>query len=87
MYKEIKTNAIGKKLYSFKKGYYNLTLADKKEARKKLMKALEIQRETYFSFILNSGIKDITISRYESITEIFHSYGIYDVWEIQPIPE
>ena len=63
MYKEIETPAIAKKRYYFKKGYRQVTIAQKDEVRKNLMHALGITRYTYFSHLLNSGIVDITMSK------------------------
>lgn len=84
MYKEIETPAIAKKRYYFKKGYRQVTIAQKDEVRKNLMHALGITRYTYFSHLLNSGIVDITISKYEVITDILQRYGVVDIWEIVP---
>ena len=82
MYKEIETPAIAKKRYYFKKGYRQVTQKD--EVRKNLMHALGITRYTYFSHLLNSGIVDITMSKYEVITDILQRYGVVDIWEIVP---
>ena len=84
MYKEIETPAIAKKRYYFKKGYRQVTIAQKDEVRKNLMHALGITRYTYFSHLLNSGIVDITMSKYEVITDILQRYGVVDIWEIVP---
>ena len=84
MYKEIETPAIAKKRYYFKKGYRQVTIAQKDEVRKNLMHALGITRYTYFSHLLNIGIVDITMSKYEVITDILQRYGVVDIWEIVP---
>lgn len=81
MYKEIETPAIAKKRYY---GYRQVTIAQKDEVRKNLMDALGITRYTYFSHLLNSGIVDITMSKYEIITDILQRYGVVDIWEIVP---
>lgn len=82
MYKEIKTPAIAKKRYSFKRGYLQIILADKNNVKSELMQALGISRNSYFSTLLNSGILDISITKYNHITAIFNRYGIQEVWEI-----
>lgn len=84
MYKEIETPAIAKKRYYFKKGYRQVTIAQKDEVRKNLMSALSITRYTYFSHLLNNGIVDITMSKYEVITHILQKYGVTDIWDIVP---
>lgn len=52
MYKEIETPAIAKKRYYFKKGYRQVTIAQKDEVRRILMSALNITRYTYFRICL-----------------------------------
>ena len=84
MYNKTRTSAIAKKRYYFKKGYRQVTIAQKDEVRKNLMDALGITRYTYFSHLLNSGIVDITMSKYEIITDILQRYGAVDIWEIVP---
>lgn len=84
MYKEIETPAIAKKRYYFKKGYRQVTIAQKDEVRRILMSALNITRYTYFSHLLNNGIVDISMSKYEVITAILQKYGVTDIWDIVP---
>ena len=84
MYKEIETPAIAKKRYYFKKGYRQVTIAQKDEVRRILMSALNITRYTYFSHLLNTGIVDISMSKYEVITAILQKYGVTDIWDIVP---
>ena len=84
MYKEIETPAIAKKRYYFNRQDRQVTIAQKDEVRKNLMDALGITRYTYFSHLLNSGIVDITMSKYEIITYILQRYGAVDIWEIVP---
>lgn len=81
MYDKIGKETIAKIRYSFKKGYLQVTIAQKHEVREKLMKVLGITRLTYFSSILNAGIVDISISKYKGISNIFNEYGILDVWD------
>lgn len=81
MYGKIGKETIAKTRYSFKKGYLQVTIAQKHEVREKLMKVLGITRLTYFSSILNAGITDIGISKYKGISDVFNEYGITDVWD------
>lgn len=85
MYDKIETNAIAKKRYSFKKGYLQVTLSQKKEVREKLMDALKISRLTYFSSLLNKGIVDISMTKFEKINAVFQECNIEDVWEVSPL--
>lgn len=48
------------------------------------MSALCITRYTYFSHLLNNGIVDITMSKYEVITAILQKYGVTDIWDVVP---
>lgn len=84
MYKEIENNPIAKKRYKFRKGYRQLRLEQKDEVKKELMEKLKISSFPYFSSILNNGIVDITIYKYELISDIFRRYGITDIWETEP---
>ena len=84
MYTKSGNKAIAKKRYSFRKGYLQCTLAQKKELREKLMATLAIKGRTYFSTVLNKGILNISISYYEAINSVFHEYGITDIWETTP---
>ncbi len=61
-----------------------MTIGQKDEVRKKLMSALCITRYTYFSHLLNNGIVDITMSKYEVITAILQKYGVTDIWDVVP---
>ncbi|WP_291528569.1 hypothetical protein [Bacteroides sp. UBA939] len=85
MYDKNETNAIAKKRYSFKKGYLQVTLSQKREVRDKLMSALKISRLTYFSSLLNGGIVDISMTKYEKINAVFLEYNILDVWDISSL--
>lgn len=83
MYKKDETFTIAKKRYSFKKGYLQVAIGDKKEIQKKLMELLGATRLTYFSTLLNRGIVDISKAKYDAITALFNQYSIIDIWDIK----
>lgn len=83
MYNKITIPAMTKSRYFFKKGYSQLQVGQKSEARKKLIKALGIKNNSYFSVLLHRGIYDITIYKYNIVTAVFAEYGIKDVWDEQ----
>ena len=85
MYNSVSNLTIAKIRYKFRKGYLQVSLAEKKELRKELMQVLGITRLTYFSFVLNKGIINISLPRYEAINHIFARRGITDVWETEEI--
>lgn len=85
MYDNKTTSAIAKKRYSFKKGYQQISLADKDKLKADLFFVLNNPSRTYFSKKLNSGIIDISVTLYEAITDIFTKYGITDCWTIEDI--
>ena len=80
MYKEIGKTAIAKTRYSFKKGFMQVSVGEKSAVKNELMKVLGITGRTYFSTVLNAGIMDISISKYQAITHLFARRGITDVW-------
>ena len=80
MYKEIGKTAIAKTRYSFKKGFMQVSIGEKSAVKNELMKVLGITGRTYFSTVLNAGIMDISISKYQAITHLFARRGITDVW-------
>lgn len=80
MYKEIGKTAIAKTRYSFKKGFMQVSIGEKDAVKKELMDILGITGRTYFSTVLNAGIQDISISKYQAITNLFARRGITDVW-------
>lgn len=80
MYNTDSKPTIAKIRYKFRKGYLQVSLADKKELRQELMQVLGISRLTYFSVVLNKGIVNISLPRYEAINHIFARRGITDVW-------
>ena len=85
MYKEIGKTAIAKTRYSFKKGFMQVSIGEKYAVKKELMDILGISGRTYFSTVLNAGILDISISKYQAITNLFARRGITDVWDTEEI--
>ena len=83
MSKEVEEFAIAKKSYSFKKGFLQISLANKKDCRKRIMDILSIKRESYFSALLNSGIVELSKTKFDAITALFHEYGITEIWDIE----
>ena len=86
MYKENTTKAIAKKRYSFRKGYLQVTLKDRDELREELKNILRITQRSYFYNVMNSGIIDISLPRYEAINQAFARRNITDVWDITELP-
>lgn len=82
-YKMIGNKTITRKRYFFEKGYKQVPMDKSDEVRKKIMDGLGIKHISYFSTLLNKGFIDISMYRYEVITEIFSQYGITDVWDIK----
>ena len=87
MYKENTTKAIAKKRYSFRKGYLQVTLKDRDELREELKSILRITQRSYFYSVMNSGIIDISLPRYEAINQAFARRNITDVWDITELPQ
>lgn len=85
MYNNVGKSTIAKIRYRFRKGYLQVSLADKNEVRQELMQALGTQDKAYFSQLMNGGIVNISLPRYESINHIFARRGITDVWETEEI--
>lgn len=85
MYNNSSKTSIAKIRYRFRKGYLQVSLADKNEVRQELMQALGTQDKAYFSQLMNGGIVNISLPRYESINHIFARRGITDVWETEEI--
>ena len=80
MYKEIGKTTIAKTRYSFKKGFMQVSIGEKNAVKKELMGILGITGKNYFSTILNAGILNISITKYNAITQAFARRGITDVW-------
>ena len=85
MYNNVGKSTIAKIRYRFRKGYLQVSLADKNEVRQELMLALGTQDKAYFSQLMNGGIINISLPRYEAINHIFARRGITDVWETEEI--
>ena len=62
-----------------------VSIGEKGAVRKELMDVLGITGRTYFSTVLNAGILDISISKYQAITNLFARRGITDVWDTEEI--
>ncbi len=65
--------------YSFKKGYSQLQLKNVESAREKIMKTLNITTLQGFRYRL-TGKYEPKASEVDAIEEIFHEYGISDIW-------
>lgn len=87
MYKKHRKTAITKTRYSFKKGYLQVPIGEKESVREELKTILGISGRTYFSTILNSGIVDISLPKYELINQAFARRNITDVWDITELPQ
>lgn len=87
MYKENTTKAIAKKRYSFRKGYLQVTLKDRDKLREELKNILRITQRSYFYVIMNTGITDISLPRFEAINQAFARYNITDVWDITELQQ
>lgn len=85
MYNNLSKTSIAKTRYRFRKGYLQVTLSDKKEVQRELMQLLGTADRAYFSQLLNKGIVNISLPRYEAINHIFARKGITDVWETEEI--
>lgn len=85
MYNKIRTSAIAKKRYSFKKGYLQVSLEEKDNLKAELLSVLNNPSRSYFSMKLNKGIIDISVTLYTAITAVFNKYGITDCWTIEEI--
>ena len=87
MYRENTTKAIAKKRYSFRKGYLQVTLKERDELREELKSILRITQRSYFYSVMNAGIIDISLPRYEAINQAFARRNITDVWDITELPQ
>ena len=87
MYKKDGKTAIAKTRYSFKKGYMQVSIGEKEKLREELKSILGISSRTYFSTILNSGIIDISLPKYELINQAFARRNITDIWDITELPQ
>ena len=87
MYKKHRKTAIAKTRYSLKKGYLQVPICEKKKVREERKTTLGISRRNYFSTILNSGIVDISLPKYELINQASARRNITDVWDITELPQ
>lgn len=87
MYKKRRKTTIAKTRYSFKKGYLQVPIGEKDKVRDELKRILGISGRTYFSTILNSGIENISLPKYEAINQAFARRNITDVWDITELPQ
>lgn len=87
MYKKNREREIAKMRYSFKKGYLQVPICEKEKLREELKNILGITGRTYFSTILNSGIVDISLTKYELINQAFARRNITNVWDITELPQ
>lgn len=87
MYKKDGKMAIAKTRYSFKKGYMQVPIGEKDKMREELKNILGISGRTYFSTILNAGIVEISLNKYELINQAFARRNITDVWDITELPQ
>ncbi len=67
------------KNFSFRKGWRQLPQAKVAEAKGRILKALGLQVSTSFYYRLY-GKCEPKVSEAQAIEEIFHSYGITDIW-------
>lgn len=65
--------------FSFKKGYFQLSLIDVPDFKKKIMDKLSIRTRQSFHLRLNGEIEP-KVSEARAIEEVFSEYGITDVW-------
>ena len=86
MYKKDGKTTIAKTRYSFKKGYLQVPIGEKGKVQEELRRILGISGRTYFSTILNYGIVDISLPKYELINQAFARRNITDVWDITEVP-
>lgn len=68
-----------KQSFSFNRGYQQLPVSKLKEARMRIMEALGLVTEPAFYRRLRGGIEP-KISEYRAIENVFHSFGITDIW-------
>ncbi len=87
MYKKRVKKAIAETRYSFKKGYLQVPIGEKEKMREELKNILGISGRSYFSTILNAGIANISLPKYEMINQAFARRNITDVWDITEVPQ
>lgn len=69
--------------YFFRNGYNRVTVGDIKQLRSDLTEVIG-GNASYFSYMLNRGIRNISKGRYDAISNVFHKYGIAeeDIWTV-----
>lgn len=65
--------------FAFKKGWDQVPNGRTAEVKEKIMAAIGITGNATF-YARMKGIPEPTISEYQTITEVFASYGITDIW-------
>lgn len=65
--------------YSFQKGFGQVMQKDAYEVRTRIMQALNITTHQGFRFRLK-GVYEPKASEAKAIEDIFHEYGITDIW-------
>lgn len=83
MYHIMKQKTIPKKGYSFRKAYDNLSRADQRILRNKLMKKLQIERCTFYNRM--KGVEP-SHAEHEIIKTVFREFGIEIVFEYERVP-
>lgn len=67
--------------YSFKKGFSQVQQKDAAEVRRRITEALNLNPESRASWKLRiDGSVEPKVSEAEAIENIFHEYGIYEIW-------
>lgn len=65
--------------FSFKKGWEQLPQSKAQEAKERIVKALGLRFQSSFYYRLY-GRCEPKVSEARAIEEIFHSYGITEIW-------
>ena len=65
--------------FSFRKGYSQVKQKDAQEVRFKIMQALSLKSRGSWKLRLD-GTVEPKVTEAESIVEIFHEYGITEIW-------
>lgn len=67
--------------YSFKKGFSQVRQKDAAEVRRRITEALNLNPESRASWKLRiDGSVEPKVSEAKAIEDIFHDYGIYEIW-------
>lgn len=65
--------------YSFRRGMNQVPMGKVQEVRLKIMDVLGIKTRAAYHYRLQGKIIPL-VNEYDAITEIFHEYGITDIW-------